>query len=51
MDEKLYATYQRVEQNHWWFTGRRQLIFQTLKRFSAEQRPTGRREPVKIIFR
>ncbi len=31
MDEKLHQTYRRVEQTHWWFVGRRQLILDFLE--------------------
>lgn len=33
MDEVLYKTYQEVEKRHWWFIGRRLLIFQLLKKY------------------
>lgn len=33
MDKKLYDTYQKIEMTHWWFVGRRQLIYQTLQKF------------------
>ncbi|PIR92499.1 hypothetical protein COU01_01435 [Candidatus Falkowbacteria bacterium CG10_big_fil_rev_8_21_14_0_10_44_15] len=32
MDEVLHKTYQEVEERHWWFVGRRLLIWQLLKK-------------------
>jgi len=33
MDESLYKTYQQVEEKHWWFRGRRALIFWLLNKY------------------
>ncbi len=32
MDEKLHQTYRKIEGTHWWFIGRRQLVFDILKK-------------------
>jgi 2-polyprenyl-3-methyl-5-hydroxy-6-metoxy-1,4-benzoquinol methylase len=32
MDYKLHKTYQSVEQRHWWFVGRRKILYDVLKK-------------------
>jgi SAM-dependent methyltransferase len=40
MDEKMYAHIQQVEQNHWWYVGRRKIIFDwTLQVLQKYQEP------------
>lgn len=38
MDEKLYQTYREIEGIHWWFVGRRQLIFNLLESLGKDIR-------------
>ena len=38
MDEKLYQTYREIEGTHWWFVGRRQLIFNLLESLDKDIR-------------
>ena len=35
MDQKLHDTYRRIENEHWWFVGRRKILFDLLKKHSA----------------
>ena len=38
MDAVLYEQHYRLEDTHWWFLGRRQLVLQELIRFAGEDR-------------
>jgi 2-polyprenyl-3-methyl-5-hydroxy-6-metoxy-1,4-benzoquinol methylase len=33
MEHKLHKTYQQIEQRHWWFVGRRQILYNVLNRY------------------
>jgi SAM-dependent methyltransferase len=34
MDHKLHETYRLIEREHWWFVGRREILFDALKKFA-----------------
>src|SRR5438874_8490510 len=38
MDRELYATIRRIEATHWWYVGRRRIVFDWVRRFA----PAGR---------
>jgi len=37
MDRKLYETYQKIEEDHWWFVARRKLIYQLISEFNKKK--------------
>lgn len=41
MQQHTYSILRRVEENHWWFTGRRRIIESFLRRIVADREATG----------
>ena len=39
MELSLHKTYQEIERSHWWFVGRRRIVFDLLARFVNKEHP------------